>query len=152
MSANVAAADEPCPMCGSGEVRWRKRRWHDVVRTQARWFVETMLHSITGGGRTMSGGRVGWFRGAGDQMRDPRQHLAEERYLRSKAAFDSRISSKTPARFWACASCGREGHEFDGLTSMLEGREAIAEHEDALRAQGGTVVHPVDRDGLEPDR
>ncbi len=82
----------------------------------------------------------------------PEEHVIEESYARRKLAYEYAAASKTPARFWSCRACDREGHEFDDMTSVLQARESVAEAEDAVRASGGTIVYPIDRDGMELEK
>jgi hypothetical protein len=117
---------EPCPMCGSREVRWRQRRWYDVLRTWLRWLVEAVL-SAFGGGRKSSYSPV---------IGDPQGYSYEAQV----AAFDHRWSIQTPRSFWRCSDCRRRGYVFDPLDGS-EHRNVL-EREDAIRAQGGSVSHP----------
>jgi hypothetical protein len=121
-----------------------------VVRTQARAFIEAMLHFGSRGGRNMST-KQGWA-GAGSAYHAPEHYLAEERVVRAKVALDHKVSSATPAEFWRCAACGREGHFFAEADALVEGLASVAEREDAFRARGGIVQNPVDRDALEEKR
>ena len=51
MNANLASAKgiEPCPMCGSDQVRWRKRRPTDFVLTSMRWVAEFLASTVADG-------------------------------------------------------------------------------------------------------
>ncbi len=98
MSANIAAAKgiEPCPMCGSDQVKWRKRRPTDFVLTWMRWFVELVGSLIASDRRQME--RI-WMP---DHAREDMQSEMRE----------AATGHKTPRRFWRCTACHREGHVF----------------------------------------
>jgi hypothetical protein len=107
MSANLAAAKgiEPCPMCGSDQVRWRKRRPTDFVLNTMRAFVEWLWSGLSFQAR----------------VRYRQNPLIEQGYVDPstadvpEVALDAREAStghRTPRRFWRCKACNREGHVF----------------------------------------
>ena len=79
---------EACPYCGSQRVRWRKRRFYDVVFT---WLAAGMLSC-----------------GAYSQYDDtfwapPREY--------NEAILNEALWI-TPRRFWKCRDCERRGEEY----------------------------------------
>jgi hypothetical protein len=107
MSANIAAAKgiEPCPMCGSDRVRWRKRRPTDFVLTWLRSAVEWFWAGVRGQARVHQRQSLLVEEGYVDISRADVPDVAEE--IR-----ESNTGHKTPGRFWRCSACNREGHVF----------------------------------------
>src|SRR5262245_829495 len=98
MNANIATAKgiDPCPMCGSDDIRWRKRRPTDFVLTWMRWFVELIASAF-----------------GSDERRIERVWLPERGRAEMRTEIrEANTGLKTPRRFWRCKACRREGHLF----------------------------------------
>jgi hypothetical protein len=105
---------DPCPNCGSEDVRWRGRRWYDVPLNFLRYIVEALLHTLGFGSKS------------------PSQYAPEFREaLQHEKLYDDRMSAQTPRRFWRCPSCKQRGQVFDDLDEL--GRNTLAQTYD--RAQ-----------------
>jgi hypothetical protein len=78
-----------CPNCSSSRVRWRKRRFYDVILT---WLVAGLLSS----------GMYAQY----DDMSWPSAYYVAERPIENPS-----ISWATPRRFWRCPDCGQRGDE-----------------------------------------
>ena len=113
MKANIAAAKgiEPCPMCGSDEVRWRKRRPTDFVLTWMRWSVELAWSMVS------SQSRANRLQAAHDRVSYDGGFALQQEHMLNQSDVTSEIREansghKTPKRFWRCKACNREGHVF----------------------------------------
>ena len=103
--AASAKGIEPCPACGSDQVRWRKRRPTDFLLTWMRSLVEWFWAGIRGQGRAQHRNTTlaeyGYI--------DTSEYDAPEVQAELQEATSGH---KTPQRFWHCKACGREGHVF----------------------------------------
>jgi hypothetical protein len=111
MSANLAAAKgiEPCPMCGSDQVRWRKRRPTDFVLTWGRWCVELIASMFASGQLRQQ------HREHHSLQNDLNSTIYEDFARTRDTAREQREANtghRTPKRFWRCKACNREGHVF----------------------------------------
>lgn len=88
--ARSSAPPDLCPNCSSPRVRWRKRRFYDVILT---WLGAGMLTS----------GMYGQY----DDTFCPSAY-----YYLDPPTVDPSISWETPRRFWKCPDCGRRGEEY----------------------------------------
>lgn len=95
---------EPCPECGSENVRWRGRRWYDVPLNFLRYLVEAFFHALGFGGKSSS---------------DYAPEFGEA--LQHQKMYDDRMSAQTPRRFWRCPSCKQRGEIFDDLAETSRG-------------------------------
>jgi hypothetical protein len=156
--ARIAAAKgiDPCPMCGSADVRWRRRRWFDVARTWLGSLAEHALHFVLSKSTTRAtipGARSS----APSYFPDPKTERMIDNanrvahYGKSRELYESELSFVTAARFWRCRTCKREGHMFADPEGMLDFRESLVEMEDEIAAEWGAAHNPIDRDGL-PNR
>jgi hypothetical protein len=118
-------------MCGSGDVRWRGRRWYDVVHTWLRGTVEWVVHSV------FTSRNRAW----GDSRRPEVYQYRHERSI-----YDENASFQTARRFWNCHACSREGAVFDDLQD--DARRRLVALEDELQEQVGGPLDPIDRDGV----
>jgi predicted RNA-binding Zn-ribbon protein involved in translation (DUF1610 family) len=113
--ARIAAAKgiEPCPMCGSSDVRWRRRGPTDFALTWLRWWVELFASFFQVQARSVRRSsqarafdattahtqviRIEYGTGAGEPIRE---------------FYEATTGHKTPKRFWRCSSCKQKGHVF----------------------------------------
>jgi hypothetical protein len=110
----VTGKTDPCPNCGSQDVRWRGRRWYDIPLNFLRYIVEALLHTLGFGSKS------------------PSQYAPEFREaLQHEKLYDDRMSAQTPRRFWKCPACKQRGEVFDDLGEL--GRSTLAQTYD--RAQ-----------------
>ena len=86
---------EPCPMCGSGDVRWRTPRAYDVVFGWGRGAVEGLL-ATAGIGRYRPNDRVA-------------VRLYPHHFEHEKPAHDETAAGPGSARLLRCRSCGASG-------------------------------------------
>lgn len=94
----VTGKSDPCPNCGSEDVRWRARRIYDVPLNFLRYLVEAFLHALGFGSKS------------------PSQYAPEfSQYLVQRKIYDDRFSAQTPRRFWRCPACKQRGQAFDDL-------------------------------------
>jgi hypothetical protein len=153
--SRIAAANgiDPCPMCGSSGVRWRRRRWYDVVRTWLASLAEHAVHFVLS--KSTTSATIPGARSSGptyipdpktERMIDNANKVAH--YGKSREIYESELSFVTAARFWRCSACKREGHVFADPEGMVDFRESLVEMEDEIVAQGGAAHNPIDRDGL----
>ena len=56
---NAYGEVDPCPNCGSTNVRWRRRRFSDVVLTHARYLADLVVSTLFGTGQTRIAGSSG---------------------------------------------------------------------------------------------
>jgi rubrerythrin len=108
---------EPCPMCGSADVRWRRRRWYDGARNGMRYSIEAVLSTVFRQ-RSVTGMRDV------DVWQERNQALMDAHRIK---AHDHALSSKTADRFWRCRACKREGHVFHDAVSMLKDHPEIGQ-------------------------
>ncbi len=81
----------PCPICGSRNVRWRARRWSDFVLTFLAYLANMSW---------LSGSSLRWgYRDVGGEVR---QQVVEER-----------TGLKTARYFWKCPDCRNKGSIFE---------------------------------------
>jgi predicted RNA-binding Zn-ribbon protein involved in translation (DUF1610 family) len=131
-----------CPNCGSRNVRWRNRRFYDVILTWLRYFADAFLSMIFSRGATPTVGMP-----YGDRVLQSR--VSAELYKRARSAYEMKIGLTTAVRFWRCPECKQKGQVFSGIDDALtEGRTALASVEDEITGGLGSVSTPVDRDGL----
>jgi hypothetical protein len=128
IDARIGQAD-PCPMCGSADVRWRGRRWYDVPLTWVRFIVVGPIEFVFAPKKRSFGG-IG--------------HTGEDlTYDAAREAYDDRMATATARRFWKCRACRNKGQVFaDVGAEQLEHLESI---EDALAENKGGVERPVGR-------
>ncbi len=138
MSASNPSA-EACPNCGSPSVRWRRRRFHDVVFTYLRHSVDALLGTI--------------FRGTGSTVtaREYSERWGEAqfdafRYDQERRVDEHRVGTMTAARFWRCPACRQKGHVFEELDDVLERRQRLLGLQERLEDNFGTANHPIDHD------
>lgn len=110
--ARIAAArgHEPCPNCGSADVAWWGRRWHESLRRAIANIIEFP------------------FRWSYAQSRTPRLDVAREgawhqridanRHWRLREAFDARVAAMDP-RIWECRACGKRGETYPEYASIV---------------------------------
>src|SRR5512135_188904 len=97
----------PCPNCGSRNVRWRNRRFYDVILTYARYLTDLVVSTLFGMGQTRIAG--GGSRSAG------RANLQALAYSQSRQFYESRMGTKTATRFWKCPDCRKKGQVFGSI-------------------------------------
>lgn len=155
MSASIAAAKgiDPCPMCGSDQVRWQNRRWYDVVRTWIRFAAESIIHPLLGGqtSRASIPGAVGEPSTDLPDMRTDRairNHSLELNYAVTREVYEAHVAGETARAFWRCKTCGRKGEQFANAAQLLALRETVVKIEDQISGEMGVAHNPVDRDGL----
>ncbi len=146
----------PCPDCGSTNVRWRGRRWHDVIRTWLRHFADYLPAAAFGIGRPKVGDSSV---GAQQTFQDGwpisiSNHQAEEivrrsQYEQSREVYDIETGYVTPDLFWKCGDCRRKGHVFANPENLLGLRAELASLEDSIVRHAGGVSNEIDRDGLK---
>jgi hypothetical protein len=92
-----------------------------------RLLVETLL-SLVAGRPTRSYGGIG--------------HTAKDvEYEAARRAFDEKMSSATPRRFWKCRACGERGYVFDDVGETAIGHMASIEGE--MAENKGGAFDPV---------
>ena len=126
----------PCPNCGSGNVRWRRRRFYDVILTYARYLADVVVSTLFGMGQTRIAG--GGSHSAG------RANLQALAYSESRQFYESRMGTKTASRFWRCPDCRKKGQVFDRLRGAVKLGDSIV-------GSGGDVTGnvsggPINRD------
>ena len=118
MQRDTYGRAEPCPNCGSHDVRWRKRRWNDVLFTWLRYGVESILGIFTGPPRSRSvylpesERRVEDGGGGMYDLGATRMH-----YGAARRAQDERMALATARWFWRCRACKQHGETFDAMES-----------------------------------
>jgi hypothetical protein len=151
---------EPCPMCGSREVRWRPRRLYDFVFTWFRYVVETVLQAVGFGrlGPQTLGGASGSMPVCDHRIPNPRpgRHIddihLEMQYSRLRQMYELNTGTATANRYWKCRSCRRRGQVFDGLADLVRPLGELTRMEDAMTLRHGAPSNPVDRDAITPPR
>ena len=126
---NAYGEVDPCPNCGSTNVRWRRRRFSDVVLTHARYLADLVVSTLFGTGQTRIAGSSG-SRSAG------RANLQAVAYSESRQFYESRMGTKTAARFWKCPDCHKKGQIFDNVRGSVKVG-------DSLVGSGGDVTGNV---------
>jgi hypothetical protein len=89
-----ASNDQLCPNCGSTNVRWRNRRFYDVLFT---WCAEAFYNSAV------------WSNDGCALI-----------YQVPPETYPQAVRYDTPHRFWRCLDCRRRGDEFDVLRTPSE--------------------------------
>ncbi len=112
MAVNPGA--DPCPNCGATNLRWRNRRFYDVLFTR---IAEALYNSAY-----WSDDGAAWL-----------YQLTPE--------FDGKfVRCETPARFWRCPDCLHRGEQFDLPQTPEEAAIPVEEQEaDGVRALVGAV-------------
>ena len=102
--AQIGAAKgiEPCPMCASADVRWRRRRPTDFVFTWARWTYEMIASGNGSQARRDLAMRESSLGGDTSLARSEMQNEVRE----------SNTGHRTPKRFWKCSACRNKGYVF----------------------------------------
>jgi len=149
---------EPCPNCGSRDVRWRGRRWYDFVLTYARFSVEAMLRVVGFGrmGPSTPGGAAaenanGYCEQAvplvttGSMIDDVNSEI---HYEQLREYYEVNAGTAVARRYWKCRACKQRGQVFDHVERLLAPRARVAELEDGIARRPGGVSYPVDRDGI----
>ncbi len=85
----------PCPICGSRNVRWRARRWYDRIFTLVAYLVNALSLSGLSSRRQYGGDGIDVAAGVREQVVQDRTGL------------------KTARCFWRCPDCGNSGAIFD---------------------------------------
>ena len=144
---------EPCPMCGSGDVRWRKRRWTDVARTWMLFALEFPFRLLSRTSRPTYTPVADSHIPNPTAMRPRDAELAaadlkSRTYWRHRDNYEDTIGLATAARFWKCSACGGKGSDFRELDNVLASRRRMVDLEDALPEEFAHGQPPLDRDGL----
>jgi hypothetical protein len=139
-----------CPLCGSRNVRWRNRRFYDVIFTWLRYGVENTLATVlTRGATTATGPAAGREPYVSDVLRS---RIEVEEYGPARRMYEEKIGLTTARRFWRCPDCRQKGQVFAGIDDTLTGgRATLASMEDEITGGLGSASTPVDRDGLSND-
>ena len=144
---SIASPPVPCPNCGFRNVRWRNRRFYDVILTWLRYGVDNTLATVFSRGATTTTGTV-----AG---REPyvsnvlRSRIEAEEYDPARRMYEEKVGLTTARRFWRCPDCKKKGQVFTELDDALTtGRAGLASIEDQVVGRLGGVSDPIDRDGL----
>src|SRR5437879_4041090 len=132
----ISQTSAPCPDCGSTDVRWRPRRFYDVVFTYVRWFVDSIAGALFRSTRSTVAGS-----GFSDRTNEGR--LAAVEYAEERKLYEDRIGTKTASRFWKCRSCGHRGQVFDNLDNVVAERQRLAGFEDTISGSVGSVNEPL---------
>lgn len=120
--AQIAAArgHDPCPNCGSADVTWRGRRWHESLRRAVANMIEWPFRMMNSASRSPSGGL--WA---------TRGHLDADRHWRLRNSFDNRVAALDP-RIWMCAACGKRGEMYPEYADLAGEYGDMAELEAKL--------------------
>ena len=158
MQRDTFGRREPCPKCGSEDVRWRRRTARDVVLTALRSNVERLLHPVFGSSTRPvdigSAADLVYGSSSTDRVFDDDQYAVQvlsEEYRRVRMAYDDKVSSTTASRFWKCSDCGQCGEVLDDEDlerALGPVRADLVRLEDELAAKGAIVSNPVDRSGI----
>jgi hypothetical protein len=135
---------DPCPNCGSENVRWRTRRWYDVVFTYLRYAMDLTAGTLFGAGRTSTvAGPV--------SERAARAHLDATQYRIERGVYEDRAGTMTARRFWKCRECRQKGQVFDGVERVTRARERLGELEEDIISNLGSVGSPIRGDESRSD-
>ncbi|MDE3094742.1 MAG: hypothetical protein KGK07_01925 [Chloroflexota bacterium] len=135
---------KPCPLCDSTNVRWRRRRFYDVIRTYLRYIADRVVGAAFGGTRTTIIGPA-----YSDRASDAR--LASIEYREERNIYEDRVGTMTAPLFWKCPDCGRKGQVFDHLDGVLGERERLAGLEDRIEGGLGAVGNPIGSEEAKSD-
>jgi hypothetical protein len=123
-------------MCGSHDVRWRRRWWYDAVRNELRFWCGRVLGGTFGNPGVATHSETGF---GATSLNDRRMQVghnddvaalhAEQQFVLEREFYDARIATTTPTLFWKCRGCRRKGHVFESPTNLLKGSERLAELE-----------------------
>ena len=130
----LAQTSEPCPDCGSNDVRWRRRRFYDVLLTYLRYLVDSI--ATTGATKSSVPGSI-------LSDRANRARVVAHQYREARKLYEDRVGTKTASRFWKCRACGHRGQVFDDLDKVLAERQRLAGFEDTISGSMGSVNDPL---------
>ncbi len=134
----------PCPNCGSTNVRWRHRRFYDVILTYLRYLTDVTAGTLFGAGRTSIPG------GSGSQ-RAAQAYLDAAQYRQERTIYESRAGTMTAKRFWKCPDCHEKGQVFEGVERIAGARERLGELESDITSNLGSVGSPISHDDTKAD-
>jgi hypothetical protein len=130
-------------MCGSINVRWRSRRWYDVLFTNVRWYLDRAVGGLLKAGRTESVDLS--FDAASDQ-----RQLDAIRYRKRRDWYEDQAGGMTARRFWKCGDCHRKGEDFGNIDNVLATRADLAGLESRIIGPDAAVQDPIDERNLRP--
>lgn len=115
--AQIAAARgyEPCPNCGSADVTWRGRRWHESLRRAIANVIEFPFRLLNSASRapgppgSLAGTQLGGLGGTSP---------GADQHRRLRQAFDSRVAAMK-SRIWECRSCGKRGEMYPEYADLV---------------------------------
>lgn len=133
----MTSAQFVCPDCGASNVRLRRRRWYDYVRTWGRFVLDSLGSPSTRG--VSSTGR-------GNTTSHAQDMLAANEYSEYRDAYEARLGTATAQYFWKCRSCGKRGQVFgrgDLDRELGTGRTLLAERERDIESRMGSAGRPA---------
>lgn len=136
MTAVAPGTADPCPSCGSLNVRWRRRRLYDIVFTYLRYLLDA---AFGGGEQTTTLDSAYSPEGIKDRLR-------AAQYREERGTYEARVGTTTASSFWKCPECGQRGQIFDTLDHLLTERKRLVQTEEQIDENLGAVTH-----GLGPD-
>lgn len=113
-------ASDPCPNCGSSDIRWRRRRIYDVVLTWIRYALDSALGTFfdpTGSSLPTHVGGASSEEISGANWAGSRPDVF--RYPAKRQSFEERVGTLTAVRFWKCRTCRKRGEVFEDPTDLI---------------------------------
>lgn len=101
---------DPCPICNSTSVRWRKRRIYDYAFTWTRAIINGLYEQTLGRSARTAGSVDGMHIDAA------LSHHIEHELMREKLEADSCF--KVGKRYWKCRDCKQRGQIFGEKSSL----------------------------------
>lgn len=143
-AVNAYGEADPCPNCGSHNVRWRRRRFSDVILTYLRYFIDTMAGTVFGaGGTSVAGSSV--------SERATEARVEGMEYKEARRIYEDRAGTATANRFWKCHDCHQKGQVFDHIDTILSDRERLVGMEGDIEQNLGAVIDPIGSDSPRSD-
>jgi hypothetical protein len=114
----VTGKFEPCPRCGSEDVRWRGRRWYDVINNNLRGFIEWGVAML--------------FRPRRDSLSYPIPTSRADELRLAAIESDALLNAHeyntafmTPRRYWKCRACRQRGEVYDDVLEQVMRERAM---------------------------
>ena len=133
---------DPCPVCGSTNVRWRGRRFYDIPFNFFRFLAVGALGGLIGTSGASTSPRIG--------VTGIDNRLATHAYQKERELYEARADSATPRRFWKCLDCKQHGEDFGSLAedTFALRRDLAAKEDSIVQDRLGGAASPINRSGI----